>query len=131
MQRAAVEGMRNVQCLAKATGASAQQADIFPIPARLHDFNAVCREDGANQDCRAVTRFPAGEIDAPVDAVRTVYVDMRRFAKHDFISRCGAGITVGSRIGAVIRFRFHDDAADAIHEKGCPDQRTGNLIGML
>src|SRR5258708_38666911 len=93
---------RDCERLAQPAGSGTELPLVAHAAAAAHRGKACGRHEGADQDRAGSVLGLADEIDAPMDAVRTVDIHAARWSEHHGVARGRAAIA-GRRRAALVR----------------------------
>ncbi len=101
----------------------------------LHEFNALNRLEGSDENCSGDSRGLAHDIQHEVRAIVEKNIGMAGREIHRTNARSWALEVVTRRVAGRIGFGFHDAAAEAaggeIVDDGFSNEETGELDGVI
>src|ERR1700733_5103263 len=129
IERSAVEGSVDTECLAQPPWSRAETAWIGCFPPFSHDVDAIDRLKCPDQN--GADLGATDKIETPMDAVAAIDIGISWRSEGAAISRGLSAISVGRRISGVVCLRLDDRTTHAIDEEGNPNQAACDRCDVL
>ena len=131
IQRAPIMRMSDRQRLPHPPWTRTQKARILLRSALPHRLNAMRRLKRPYEHASPVAFFEADEIQAPMQAVGAIDIDVARRPEQGCIASGFASVAVRGRITLVIGLGFDDHASDTLYQQQSSDQRSRDQYCIL
>jgi hypothetical protein len=116
------------ECLPDPTRTRAEEIEVVSTTARAHLFESICRFERAHQYPRRPVLPVTDEVEAPVDAVRSIHVGAAGRTEQRRRAGSRASEPMACGLVLIVGLDFDDAAADTGDQQGSPDQLGRDFV---